>query len=171
MPQWLLFSGGFLLALLFPVLVRQYLCFRIIVPTASMAPGIRPGDHVIVWRLRRTGGLRRGDVLVFRSTPRQKGDGSLLMVKRLVGLPQETVKLVSGQVLVNGTALPEDYLSYQSSFDGSFTIPKDCYFFLGDNRSASHDARYWEDPFVHRREVIARAGIRIWPPGRVGLIQ
>ena len=171
-PQWLLFSAGLALAVLSaPALVRRYICFKIIVPTASMAPAIEPGDHILVRRITEAKKLRRGDLLVFRSTHRQIGDGSLLMIKRLIGLPGETVELDQGRLLINGTPIPEEYIRYQKEFEGSFEIPRGHYFFLGDNRSSSHDGRYWEEPYVRGIEIIARAGVRIWPIRRFGFIQ
>lgn len=171
MPQYIFMAGLVLAILAVPPLVRQYLCFRIIVPTGSMSPAILPGDHLLVWRLKSLARVRRGDLLVFRSTSLQKGDGSLLMIKRLIGLPGETVELNGGSLRVNGQVTAERYIKYPKTFEGRYEIPQGCYFFLGDNRSSSHDARYWAMPYVLEKEIIGKAGFRIWPLQHLGFIQ
>ena len=172
MPHWSLFLSGSVIAILiFRALIRQYFCFRIVVPTASMAPTIVPGDHILVRWLKAGHRLDRGDLLVFRSTKRQKGAGDLLMIKRLIGLPGETIELRDGLLLVNGQIESEHYIKFQKEFNGNFEIPKGSYLFLGDNRASSNDARYWEVPWVTEKEIIAKAGLRIWPMERFGFIQ
>ncbi|MFZ2257332.1 MAG: signal peptidase I [Clostridiaceae bacterium] len=172
MQQWFLyFVGTTLMVLMLKALVRQYVCFRIIVPTSSMAPTIQPGDHILVRHQTGIDRAQRGALLVFRSTQHQKGDGSVLMIKRLIGLPGETIELRKGDLLVNGQVTPEQYIEFQHTFDGKYLVPGGCYLFLGDNRPASHDARYWDVPWVREKEIIARAGLRIWPVRRFGFIQ
>lgn len=172
MPHWSIILTGSVITLLFgPALIRQYFCFRIIVPTASMSPTIVPGDHILVRWLNPRDRLKRDTLLVFRSTKRQKGDGSLLMIKRLVGLPGETIELQDGRLLVNGVMQPEHYIKYQKKFTMNFNIPSGAYLFMGDNRASSNDARYWEVPWVMEKEIIGKAVLRIWPLRRFGFIQ
>lgn len=145
--------------------------FLVRVPTGSMKPTIRPGEWLLVRRMSHRRSLRRGDILVFRSTPRQKGDGRLLMIKRLIGLPGESVRIHTGTLTVNGRRLTEAYLNGPAGPDHSFLVPGGAYLFLGDHRAGSHDARYWADPYIRRREIAGRAMLRIWPPRRLGLLK
>lgn len=145
--------------------------FAITVPSGSMLPAIRPGDRILIRRLTRPTGLRRGDIVVFRSTHDQKGDGRLLMIKRLIGLPGEAVELKGHKVLINGQQIREPYVRLARETEKSFRVPKHCYLFLGDNRTASHDARYWQDPYVRGREISGKAIFRIGPLKRFGFLK
>lgn len=150
--------------------IREFF-YLVKVPTGSMKPAILPGERLLVRRLHHARAARRGDVLVFRSTHRQKGDGQTLMIKRLIGLPGERVELSGGRVLVNGSPLAEPYLLTGVGDDHRFDIPSGAYLFLGDNRRASHDARFWSDPYVRGHDIAGRALFRIWPLNRMGSIQ
>ena len=147
------------------------LVFLVRVPAGSMKPTIRPGEWLLVRRLTYRQSLRRGDILVFRSTPRQKGDGRLLMIKRLIGLPGEAVRIRSGELTVNGRRIAEAYLAGPAGPDHDFLVPGGACLFLGDHRTGSHDARYWADPYIRRPEVAGRAVLRIWPPHRLGRLK
>ena len=147
------------------------LVYPIRVPTGSMKPAILPGERILVRRLNRSRDVQRGDILVFRSTRRQKGDGRLLMIKRLIGLPGERVEILGGRLLINGGIVDEPYLGKSSGEDYRFDVPSGSYLFLGDNRGSSQDARYWADPYVRGHEIVGRALLRFWPLHRLGPIQ
>ena len=107
----------------------------------------------------------RGDIVLFDSD--ELGE---TLVKRVVGLPGETVSFRDGRVLVDGTALEEEYLpvqeiTYPRSEGDSFTVPEGCVFLLGDHRDDSLDSRFWQDPFVSVSNIRARAlvDISLWP--------
>jgi signal peptidase I len=105
------------------------------------------------------GGPQRGDIVVFRSP----GDRNKDFIKRVIGLPGERVKIVDGNVLINGTRLPEPYIVHHATYDFSEKIvPSDSYFVLGDNRPNSSDSHLgW---FADADSVIGRAWISYWPP-------
>lgn len=111
----------------------------------SMAPGLRDGQLVWTVRPRR---LRRGAVVAVDS--RQVGRR---IVKRIVGLPGEHVRLDGRRVLVDGHELPEPYAT-ASTYRGEFHVPAGHYLVLGDNRDTSADARSWPDPYVPREEIV-----------------
>lgn len=80
-------------------------------------------------------------------------------MKRVIGLPGDTVSFEDGNVYINGKRYEEDYLpagTITDSTEGEYTVPEDCFFVLGDNRLYSYDSRLWEDPFVHYDDVEAR---------------
>lgn len=153
------------------------------IPSASMEPTLhcaRPAvgctsrfsDRVIANRLvYRFHDPRRGDIIVFRAPARVEaacGIGGTL-IKRIVGLPGEKVSMRNGHAFIDGVRLDEPYLSpaYRSHEVGEWgRLPSGAYFVLGDNRPLSCDSRNWG--VVPRDNIIGRAEVTYWPPGRVG---
>lgn len=138
------------------------------IPSGSMEDTIHPGDRVIGSRLAYLSqGPERGDIIIFR----YPDDESQVFIKRVIGLPQEEVLIVDGQVYIDGAQKPlkELYLKEipQGSF-GPYEVPEDSYFVMGDNRNNSHDSRFWENHFVTRDEVMAKAVFQYYP--RIGLV-
>ena len=91
------------------------------------------------------------------------------LIKRVIGLPGETVELRDGKVFIDGEELDEPYLPEGTRTDpadpsrDTFVVPDDCVFVMGDNRGASRDARYWQHPCVPEGDIVGKAFIRIWP--------
>jgi signal peptidase I len=146
---------AFILALATRATVRIYS-----IPSASMAPTLQTGDHIVVtpYRLDRP---QRGDIVVFRAP----GAGDELMVKRIIGVPGDLVEARAGRVTVGGHALAEAYLLTPAS-TGSVApqiVPADCYFVLGDNRSDSFDSRNWG--VLPRHLVVGRTRLILWSSG------
>jgi signal peptidase I len=117
----------------------------------SMAPNLRPGSLLLTRRLRRSEGVRRGDVVVFRSAELGRR-----IVKRIVGLPGETVVVDSRGVSVDRVPLGEPYVLVHGGAGGSFSVPDGAYLVLGDNRVWSSDSRSWRQPFVARSAIEGR---------------
>lgn len=141
------------------------LCFVIVsavVPTASMEPTILCNDRVIFSRMAYWfSAPRRGDIVVFRFPDNE----SVLFVKRVAGLPGETVEIKNGQVYIDGIANAE-LDAYGSLIQGNFgpyQVPPQSYFMLGDNRNNSLDSRYWSNPYVARKDILGRAWFQYWP--------
>jgi signal peptidase I len=135
-----------------------------VIPSASMAPTLVPGDHIVVTPYRFSARPSRGDVIVFRST--RAADE--LMIKRVIGTAGDLVETRAGRVIVSGHALPEPYVASQAS-TGSISpqiIPADCYFVLGDNRTDSLDSRSWG--VLPRDLVVGRARMVLWSSAGVG---
>jgi signal peptidase I len=135
------------------------------IPTASMAPTIRAGDKVGVEIDRRTQ-PGRGEVWVFLMPP-SGGTGGTEAVKRVVGLPGDTVEVAGGKLIVNGLPVAEPYLPGPMTY----TLPRrklgpDEYFVLGDSRNGSHDSHVWGPLSADR--LIGRVKVRYWPPHRIG---
>lgn len=122
------------------------------IPSESMNPTLITGDIAIYNRIAYlSGDPQCGDIITF------KKDGELYC-KRVIGVPGDTLEFDSGYVYVNGEKLDEAYLdeNIETNCLRSFTVPKDCYFVLGDNRELSYDSRYWDEPYVSGDMIIAR---------------
>ena len=128
---------------------RQW--WRTAVRSWSMYPALQPGTHRWTRRLRATAPVRRGDIVVIDSAELGRR-----VVKRVIGLPGETVDVTSGAVLVDGRPLPEPYVRSSGGPTGSYRLPADSYFVLGDNRPLSSDSRAWATPYVPRAAITGR---------------
>jgi signal peptidase I len=132
----------------------------------SMSPSIFDGDRILVepWSYM-FGGAQRGDVVVMRYPL----DPSVDYIKRVIGLPGDDVTLAGGHVWVNGELLSEPYIA-DSDPDCyvSAHVQDEHYFVLGDNRPRSSDSREFGQ--VPADYVRGRVDVRLWPPGRMGLI-
>ena len=117
----------------------------------SMEPTLRPGSLLLTRRLRRSDGVRRGDVVVLRSAELGRR-----VVKRVVGLPGETVVVDGRGVSVDGARLAEPYVLVHGGAGGSFSVPDGAYLLLGDNRARSSDSRSWRQGFVARSAIEGR---------------
>ena len=134
------------------------------IPSGSMAPTLQSGDRVGV-EMGTRARPERGEVWVFAMPPSATSvpaDG----VKRIVGLPGETVEVARGQLLINGQAIPEPYLATPMHYTmPARTLGRDEYFVLGDTRNGSHDSHVW-GPLPGDR-LLGRVKVRYWPPHRI----
>ena len=126
------------------------------VPSGSMENTIMTGDRVIGSRLSyRFEDPKRGDIAIFRFPDNEK----IYYVKRIIGLPGETVDIVDGKVYINGSDEPldEPYIREPMIPEAPmhFEVPENSYFMMGDNRNYSMDARRWENTYVKREKIIA----------------
>ena len=155
--------------------------FRI--PSSSMEPTLhcaKPGDwclgsvddRVIANRLAYVfGSPKRGQLVVFKAPPATAkcgaGDSGATFVKRLIGLPGETVTEHTGTIFINGVQLQEPYVdpSLRDVESGTWHVPPGQYFFLGDDRSHSCDSRTWGS--VPRSSLIGPVVLTYWPPSRI----
>jgi signal peptidase I len=137
------------------------------VPTPSMVPTVMPGDRVFMERaVLKFTGLHRGDIVVF--TPPVPSEDDYL--KRVIGLPGETVEVKGGKVLVDGKALNEPYIAEQPHYTyGPVTVPAGKILVLGDNRNQSYDSHAWG--LLDESAVHGRAWVRYWPLDRIGLLK
>ncbi len=152
-----------LLALVISFVLNHYIIVSAEVPTGSMENTIMIGDRIIASRLSyHFHEPQRGDIIVFNFPD----DESQKYLKRIIGLPGETVKIKDGKVYINDskTPLKEDYLRETPVGDyGPYTVPKNSYFLMGDNRNDSFDSRFWEHTFATRDEIIGKAEFRYYP--------
>jgi signal peptidase I len=140
------------------------------VPTGSMEDTIEPGDDLFGLRLAYAfSEPQRGDIIIFNFPD----DESQKFIKRVIGLPGEKVTITDGQIYINDAATPlnETYLKEEwvrSTGPYEFDVPEGCYLVLGDNRNDSQDARYWNNTYVTKEEIIGKAYIIYYPFNRFG---
>jgi signal peptidase I len=157
-------------ALLVAFVVRQFVFQLFYIPSGSMVPRLEVGDQVFVNKLAYDfGDPARGDLVVF-TRPANWSDVPVDdLVKRVVGLPGETIEGREGHVYIDGRRLPERYLptgTSTSSF-GPLTVPPHEYFMMGDNRSGSNDSRMHSP--VDRDEFVGKVFMTVWPLDRVSV--
>ena len=140
------------------------------VPSGSMENTIMTNDRVIGSRLSYLfADPERGDIVIFHDPDNEK----VYFVKRVIGLPGDTVDIYGGHVYLNGSQEPlmEEYIREPMVPDipMHFEVPEDCYFMLGDNRNYSKDARFWTNTYVKKEKIIAKVLFRYYP--KIGKIQ
>lgn len=159
------------LALIIVVPFRMFVAQPFIVSGASMEPTFKTGQYLIIDQLSyRFEEPTRGDVIIFRFPE----DPSKFFIKRVVGLPGDTVELKGERVTVTPAdgeefVLPEPYLSPENLKEDylTITLQKDEFFVMGDNRSASSDSRVWGP--VPKRNIVGKAFVRLLPLTTIGL--
>lgn len=165
--SWIL---TFALAIGLALALKNYVIINATVPTGSMEHTIEPGDDLFGLRLTyHFSEVQRGDIIIFRFPD----DETQKYVKRVIGLPGETVTVNDGKIYIDDseTPLEEPYLKdewVQATGPFEFEIPEDSYLVMGDNRNDSYDARYWENTYVTRDEIIGKAYMIYYPFSRFG---
>jgi len=142
---------------------------RVRVDGFSMLPTLQNNQYVLVNRM--VSHYQRGDIIVFRPPmyPREDflrrliGQPTLYedYIKRVIGLPGDTVEVTGGKVLINGTPLDEPYIAQNPSYTGTWNVPQDYLFVLGDNRNNSSDSHSWG--FLPIENVLGKAVLVYWP--------
>lgn len=153
--------------------LKNYIIINANVPTGSMENTIMPDDNILGFRLAyMEEGPKRGDVIFFYFPD----DETQKYVKRVIGLPGETVYINEGKIYINGseTPLDEPYLK-EEWVNGTgpymYEVPEDSYFCLGDNRNDSADARYWKKTYVKREKIIGKAIFTYFPFNHWGFVE
>lgn len=142
-------------------MINEYVLYKAIVPTGSMENNIMTGDQIMGLQIAYLfSEPKRGDIVIFPFPD----NPSTTYVKRIIGLPGETVEVRDGSVYIDGMPLREDYLKEEMVGDcGPYEVPEGCYFMMGDNRNISLDARKWQNKFVKEEDIIAKAIFRYQP--------
>ena len=181
-------------AVILASLIRGFVGLAFYIPSESMLPTLKVNDRVLVSRLTyRLRDPRRTDIIVFDNPDytgpkpsaiarpfqslfelvgaRQRKDRHF--IKRIIGLPGETIEVKDGSVWINGKRLIEPWLPVGVVTDWpggeKLTVPKDSYWVMGDNRPDSRDSRYFESShFIKRSAIVGPAVLRVWPFGRFG---
>ena len=139
------------------------------VPSGSMENTIMSKSRVIGSRLSYINSdPERGDVVIFKFPDNR----DIYYVKRVIGLPGETVDIVDGKVYINDSDAPLDEPYLPEPMEGSYgpyTVPEGCYFMMGDNRNNSLDARFWKNQFVPKKDIMAKVLFCYYP--RIGKVE
>jgi signal peptidase I len=154
------------------VLISQFVLQRNTVFGDSMVPNLYNGDELLVEKISRYfGGISRGDIITCRSQL-LGGKGETYIVKRVIGLPGESVEIKDGQVHIDGNVLEENYLPAGLRTDAireefqSVVLAEDEYYLMGDNRPQSQDSRYFGP--VKKKDISGEVLIRFYPFNRFG---
>lgn len=153
------------IALAIGLILSKYVIANAQVPSSSMETTVMAGDRIFVNRLSYVfGEPQRGDIVTFI----YPDDGETLYLKRVMGLPGETIQGIGGVIYIDGEPLEKDF-TQEISYDnfGPYTVPKDCFFMMGDNRNDSWDSRYWKHTFVEKQDIVGKAMVSYFPHPRV----
>lgn len=160
--SWIL---TFTVALAAALFIKNYVIINADVPTGSMENTIMPGDRLLGNRLAYINkNPKRGDIIIFHYPDNEEE----LYVKRVIGLPGETVEIREGQIFIDGAAQPldEPYLKDEWTIATGpyhFEVPQGAYLVMGDNRNDSWDARYWTNTSVYKEKILGKAVVVYWP--------
>lgn len=150
-------NWGYLIVTVAVIVVLFKVIFQLSwVPSGSMETTIPEDTLLISWQLPYMVSdptPQRGDIVTFWSDELGK-----VLVKRVIGLPGDTITFADGYVYINGEKLEEEYLPVKgvTECDESFTVPEGCFFPMGDNRTGSNDARSWANPYVKVSAIQAK---------------
>jgi len=152
-------------AILVAVGIRTFVVQTFFIPSASMEPTLMVGDRILVDKLSyHLHSIHRGDIVVFATPPGEDAGPDVKdLVKRVIGLPGDTISSAGGQVVIDGKPLKEPWLVKDTVTTGITTqlIPAGEYFVMGDNRSDSQDSRFFGP--IHRSLIVGRVVLKIWP--------
>lgn len=162
-----------LIALVIALLVRTYVAEARVIPSESMLPTLKIGDRLIVdkifYEINGIKDIQRGDIVVFDPPPAANSKSDIPFIKRVIGLPGETISIKKGTVYINGEPLDEPYLSEKPAGDFKpFMIPDGTIFLMGDNRNNSHDSRFWGA--LPLQNIIGVAEFRYYPFNEIGIL-
>lgn len=145
-------SIAILAALAIALTVRKFLFFVTLVSSYSMYPALKPQGRVLTLRIYDFGKIKRGDILVFYSKEFKQ-----TMIKRVIGLPEDLVEIrEDGSVWVNQNKLEESYVQYGGGSAGTYRVPRQEYFLLGDNRAQSRDSRHWKSTTIPAKDITGK---------------
>lgn len=154
-------------AVIIAIILKSVVFANAVVPTGSMLNTIHEGDRIIASRLAYINeDPQRYDVIIFK----YPDDETQIYVKRVIGLPGETVQVVNGAVYVTKTdgetiQLDDSFVTNgtpEGDF-GPFEVPADSYFMMGDNRNSSWDSRFWNNKFVNKEKILGKVKFKYYP--------
>jgi signal peptidase I len=176
--RWLREAGVVVVvALIVAIVLRTFVVQTFFIPSGSMEPTLNVGDRILVNKLSyHLHGVHRGDIVVFARPPAEDCGGTPVndLVKRVIGLPGETISVSDGYVDINGKRINETWLpSSRQGITGEgppgnaanlarpYKIPANDYYVMGDNRMDSCDSRYWGP--ISRSLIVGKVELRVWP--------
>jgi len=153
-----------IIAVLIVVPIRLFIAQPFIVSGSSMVPTFEDKNYLIVDEISyKLNDPKRGDVVIFR----YPNDPKKYFIKRIIGLPNETIDVEEGAITITnetykeGLVLEEPYVAKQAPGKTHFELKDEEYFVMGDNRNASSDSRYWGA--LPKKNIVGRAWLRLWP--------
>lgn len=154
----------FFISFIIIIFLTNFLIINAIVPTGSMKNTINPNDKLIASRVSYIiFPPERLDIIVFKFPDNEEE----YFVKRILGLPGETIQIINGEIYINNSKLPlnEPYITAEKPLGnfGPYIVPENHYFVLGDNRNDSKDSRYWENKFVEKNKIMGKVIFKYYP--------
>lgn len=161
------YAEAILVAVLITLFVRGFVAQAFRIPSGSMLPTLQVGDQLLVDKIvYRFHPPKRGDIIVFKYPEDESRD----FIKRIIGMPGETLEVRERKVFINGAPLNDSAWAHHDGAEGfrmpvrddfgPVTVPPGHYFMMGDNRENSQDSRFWG--FLAREKIIGRAFIIYW---------
>jgi signal peptidase I len=168
------FGGRSILREIFETVLLTIIIFSIInfatgrfqVRGSSMQPTLDNGQYLLIGKL--TYWIKppeRGDIIVFHPPTNPRED----YIKRIIGLPGETIEIKRGQIWADGILLEEPYITRQGNYSGAWQLGDDEYFVLGDNRNNSSDSHSWG--VLPEDNIVGKAWFSYWPPDEWGTLE
>lgn len=159
------------IALAIALFVRFFIAEPRFIPSPSMVPTLAVGDRLLVEKVSyRLHSPQKGDIVVFEPPPQLQEYGyssSQAFIKRVIGLPGQTVQINQGKVLIDGQPLDEPYILEPPDYEMPLLqIPAGSLFMMGDNRNDSNDSHVWG--FLPVQNAIGKAAFRFWPLEKIG---
>lgn len=136
-------------------IIGKTLLFWAYIPSISMEPTLSVGNIVLGNRMNRI--PDRYDIILFRNPENRKQ----VLIKRVIGLPGEKIEIKDGYIYVNGERIEEPYLQEKCNDSGSYQVPENSYFVMGDNRNHSYDSRDFSS--IPQKDVLAKAVCVVYP--------
>lgn len=154
-------------AVVVAIILKSVVFANAVVPTGSMLNTIQEGDRIIASRLAYINNdPQRYDIIIFKYPDNEEK----IFVKRVIGLPGETVQIVNGVVYVTKadgeTIMLDDSFVTEEEPEGDFgpfTVPDGAYFVMGDNRNSSHDSRFWKNKYVYEDKILGKVKFKYYP--------
>lgn len=161
------FCTPIVIALVIAILLKTFIFANAVIPSGSMLNTIQEGDRIIASRLAYINeDPQRYDIIIFH----YPDDESQLFVKRIVGMPGETIQVIDGVVYVtdksgNTTQLRDNFVTNGTPTGnfGPYTVPLGSYFVMGDNRNDSWDSRFWDKKYVEKSKILGKVKFKYFP--------
>lgn len=164
-----------ILAFILAVIIKGFIVDNRNIPTSSMYPTVPAESRILVNKfIYHFDDIEYGDIIVFEPTDETKVEAGIDddMLKRVIGLPGDTIEITNGVLYINGEAKDEPYLAETIDYNyGPITVSDNCIFVLGDNRNLSFDSHAWSNPMVPIENVKGKAFLIYWPFDRLGTIE
>ena len=167
MSEVISWTKTILLAVCFAFIINYFVIVNASVPTGSMKNTISEKSRIVAFRLSyMLKNPKRYDIVVFK----YPDDEKTLYVKRIIGMPGETLEIIDNKVYINGGTEPlNDSFILEAHIEdfGPIKIPEGAYFMLGDNRGNSQDSRFWRNKFVYKDKILGHVVFSYYPELKV----